>query len=126
MDLARLRAYWTNRPPVARFTLQKTTWEVGENLRATEDDRDGFIDETRDPDWNIARETVDWGDGSEQSTYSPPGRFVVVPNWAAHSYDTAGTYTITLTATDSYGASSVKERQVTVTDPTGGTGVIWM
>lgn len=80
----------------------------------------------RRPDRTSCARPTTGGGGSETSTHTPPGRFVVVPNWAAHSYDVAGTYTITLMATDSYGVSSVKQRQVTVTDPKGGTGVIWV
>jgi hypothetical protein len=125
-DVAKLRAYWTNRPPTANFTLPKTTWEIGESLRAIQGEREGMLDTSNDPDWNISSEQVDWGDGSTPTAFTPPGRWVVVPNWPAHAYQAAGTLTITLTVTDSYGVASTRQQQVTVTDPTGGTGVIWV
>lgn len=118
-DLARLRAYWRNRPPVADFTLPKTTWEVYEALGALENERDGFIDISSDPDVNLARETIDWGDGTEPVEHIPM-RFVRVPNWAHHKYTKPGSYTITLTAYDTYGSSHSKQLTIEVVDPRNG------
>ncbi len=103
-DLARLRAHWRNRAPVAGIRLGKNTWQAFENLRATDAADDGLIDTTVDPDWNLASQSIDWGDGSP-TDQRIPARWVNVPNWAAHSYDAPGTYVITMSATDTYGVS---------------------
>ena len=62
---------------------------------------------TRDPDGSVAGYSWDFGDST------PAASGVTVH----HSYQTAGTYTVTLTATDNHGAIASTTRQLTVQEP---------
>jgi PKD repeat protein len=65
-----------------------------------------FFDRSTDPDGNLSAWTWNFGDGG--------GVAVRDPN---HAYDAAGTYTVTLTAQDTEGATKAISKQVTVPGP---------
>jgi len=77
-----------NQPPQAAWniTVNTNTWSVS------------ITDQSTDPDNNLSRVHVNWGDGLSQ--YITPGGTVT------HTYTNHGSYTITLTAQDSAGAKS--------------------
>jgi hypothetical protein len=56
---------------------------------------------------SIAGTTVDWGDGTALSSGTP----------ASHTYTSAGTFSVTVTATDTNGLSATASGSVTVTVP---------
>jgi PKD repeat protein len=85
----------TNQPPVARFTPSCT--DLGCTF-----DSGGSTDDVA-----ITTRAWSFGDGAAAGN-------VVAP---AHSYASAGTYTVTLTVYDGGGLSSSTSRQVTVTAP---------
>lgn len=110
-DIAGLKAYFRNHAPVAKFALASRTVEVYK--------QDAFTDYSEDVDWNLRRESIDWGDGSKQSF--SPHRFVRVPNWAvSHAWSAPGTYTVRLSARDTYGKVSTFAIDVMVTGDAGG------
>ena len=59
-----------------------------------------------DPDGSIASYAWSFGDGGTASAAAP-----------AHTYTTAGTYTVSLTVTDNNGATNTKTTNVAVVDP---------
>jgi PKD repeat protein len=69
---------------------------------------------TVDPEGHTIKGYVwDWGDGTANSTGASP----------SHTYAQQGTYTITMTATDSWNrAGSPTTREVTMTEPSGNAG----
>jgi PKD repeat protein len=81
-------------PPNANFTY--TTSGLSANFTDTSTDSDGYV-----VSWNW-----NFGDGAS-STVRNPG----------HIYPSAGTYTVTLTVTDSGGATGTTSKTVTVTAP---------
>ena len=85
-----------NQPPVAAFTSPTNGLAV---------DVDGST--SADPDGAIASYAWTYGDGGTATGANP----------AAHTYSTAGTYTVTLTVTDDEGATGVATRDVTVAPP---------
>jgi len=87
----------TNVPPTASFTSSCT------NLSCT------FTDASTDPDGTVTAWSWAFGDASSSTVRNP-----------SHTYSAAGTYTVSLTATDNLGASSTTTRTVTVTAPAGG------
>jgi microbial collagenase len=64
-----------------------------------------FTDESTDPDGVITTRVWDYGDESA------PGEA------PSHTYEAAGTYTVTLTVTDDAGATDVVAHEVTVGGP---------
>jgi PKD repeat protein len=56
-----------------------------------------------DSDGNIGSSVTDWGDGSQTSAVS-----------AQHAYVRSGTYTVTATVTDNYGATAMAKQSVTL------------
>lgn len=85
-----------NLPPVASFTTAVQGRAVTVDGSASSD-----------PDGTIAGHTWTFGDGSSATGATPP----------AHTYASAGTYTVTLTVADALGATGTRSQQVTVADP---------
>ncbi len=86
-----------NRPPVAQFTLSTNTALVGQTVQ--------FVSTSFDPDLGdfIVQHFWTFGDG-----------FTATGQTAFHSYTSPGTFPITLTVTDSRGASSSTTQFLTV------------
>lgn len=85
-------------PPNARFSLDEDRVEVGTEVTVDASDSD-------DPDGSIER--YEWAFGDDTTATGET---------AAHAYDDAGEYTVTLTLTDDDGATGTASRSVTVTD----------
>jgi PKD repeat protein len=92
-----------NTGPTATFTATCTTLTCAMNSTGTVDPEGHTI---KGYSWN-------WGDNTALSTGASP----------SHTYATPGTYTITLTATDSWNrAGTPVTREVTMTEPAGNAG----
>jgi hypothetical protein len=65
---------------------------------------------TRDPDGAITAETIDFGDGSGAVSVSGGGM-------ATHTYNTAGNYTITVSATDNAGLTTTTRQTANILAP---------
>jgi PKD repeat protein len=96
-----------NQSPIAALSLSASSILVGGSITAS-------ATASNDPDGSIASATINFGDGTSSTGLS-----------AAHQYKVAGTYKVTATVTDNFGASSstsatitVKPQFVTVTSPT--------
>ncbi len=85
-----------NQPPTAAFTTQCT------NLSCSADAAG-----SSDPDGTVAGYSWNWGDGAVGTGVSP----------TPHVYAAAGTYTVTLIATDNTGATGTVSHDVVVTAP---------
>jgi WD40 repeat protein len=83
-----------NNPPIASFTYFTEATTVN------------FIDQSTDPDGTIVAWHWDFGDGFASTLQNP-----------IHQYSTAGTYTVTLTVTDGYGATDAISQSITVSIP---------
>jgi len=88
-----------NESPTAAFSLDSTDLEVGDAVTAD-------ASASSDADGSIAAYDWTFGDGTTASGET-----------ASHSYDVAGDYTVTLTATDGEGASDSATRSLSVTEP---------
>ena len=82
-----------NQPPTASFTYTASGLSVD------------FTDSSTDPEGAIASRSWDFGDTSTSTLTNP-----------SHQYATSGTYTVTLTVTDSEGLTDTATQSVTVTD----------
>ncbi len=87
-------------PPVAVLTITPTTGLAPLLVTA---DASG----STDPDADIASYGVDWGDGG------PVGSGPT----ATHTYNSAGTYTVTATVTDAAGLTGTASQSIVVTSP---------
>ncbi|MDR3636270.1 MAG: PKD domain-containing protein, partial [Isosphaeraceae bacterium] len=76
----------------------------------------GSITDT-DPNAMFVGATINWGDGSSDSVEEGPGTNVPVID--GHTYESPGTYTVTLSAYDSDGNSSTSTATATVGTPPG-------
>ena len=83
-----------NIPPVAAFSFSATDLVVT------------FTDASTDADGSVVSWSWDFGDGNSSSIQSP-----------AHTYASAGTYTVGLTVTDDAGSSNTTSQSVTVVEP---------
>lgn len=88
----------TNLPPTANFAYTAT------NLAVT------FTDQSTDSDGTVVAWSWNFGDGNTSSAQNP-----------AHTYATAGTYTVNLTVTDDDGATAPTSKSVTVSSGGGDT-----
>jgi len=84
-----------NEPPVADFTFSP--------LIPTTEDKIRFRDRSSDPDGCIVSWSWDFGDGQTSDKQNP-----------RHQYRRAGTYTVTLTITDDYGATDSISKEIRV------------
>ncbi len=89
-----------NKPPVAALSLSASTAYAPAGITAS-------TAGSSDPDGTIAGSSINFGDGS--ASVSGPS--------AAHSYNAAGTYTVTATVLDNLGASSSTSALVTIKAP---------
>jgi len=87
-----------NQPPVAAFTPHCTDLACTFDSSASSDP---------DPDDSIASYAWSFGDNATSTASNPP-----------HTYSTAGTYPVTLTVTDTHGATKTATGSVTVSAPT--------
>lgn len=69
-----------------------------------------------DPDANLSKVEIDWGDGSPRTTLTSD--FAAINR--SYKYSTAGTYTVKLTATDASGVSVSQQGSVQAKIPTDG------
>ncbi len=88
-----------NEPPVASFTVAKTTATVGEIIQ--------FTDTSTDSDGTVTAWEWNFGDGATSDQQNP-----------THAYAAAGTYTVSLVVTDDKGGqSAAATEEITVTGP---------
>ena len=83
-----------NQAPTAAFSTNCTDLDCS------------FTDQSTDSDGNIASRSWNFGDGAMSSAQNPN-----------HSYETAGTYTVSLSVTDNDGDSDSISRMFTVNEP---------
>jgi len=83
-----------NVPPDSNFS-----WSVNPNVNGTID----FTSNVSDPDGEIVSYEWNFGDGTSSTSQNP-----------SHTYDTSGTYTVTLIVTDDNGETSTREINVEV------------
>jgi PKD repeat protein len=87
-----------NQPPVAEFTYNVNDLSVSFDASAS-----------IDPDGSIVNYAWNFGDGTTGSGAT-----------ASHTYETAGTFSVTLTVTDNEGATDTKSQNVTVSESSSG------
>jgi len=88
-----------NEPPVASFTVNKTTATTGETVQ--------FTDTSVDSDGTVESWAWDFGDGTTSTAANP-----------THTYMAAGTYTVSLVVTDDKDADSAEvTKEITVSGP---------
>ena len=85
----------TNEPPVADFTWQPANPKAGDNVI--------FHSNSYDNDGTIVSYFWEFGDGKTSTAANP-----------SHVYHEAGNYTVKLTVTDNYGATSYVEKNIVV------------
>lgn len=92
-----------NQPPIARFTWNPTSPQVGTLIQ--------FVDQSYDPDGTITQWEWDFGDGGRASGAT-----------VTHTYNSAGNYPVRLVVTDNCGVRNSITQIVTVQAGTGGGG----
>jgi hypothetical protein len=88
----------TNHPPVAQFSMTPATALIGQTV--------AFTSNSFDPDGDAITHFWNFGDG-----------FTATGSTAFHAYASPGVYQVTLTVTDSRGASSLASQFITVLSP---------
>lgn len=109
-DRAGLRARYANHPPQALLSATSAIDGIdpGDPVR--------FRDDSSDADGNALQRRVDWGDGTSDRTVFQFGW--LWNDWIPeHRYEAAGSFTVTLTVTDSYGVRRRASKTVTVLAP---------
>ena len=84
-----------NDPPMADFTLNKTTASLGETLR--------FTDQSTDPDGTVEEWAWNFGDGGTSTAQNP-----------THAFMATGQFIVTLIVTDNDGTDSVQSASETI------------
>ncbi|HEY0564849.1 MAG TPA: PKD domain-containing protein, partial [Terriglobales bacterium] len=88
-----------NQAPKAALTVTASSWTAPSNVVAN-------ATGSSDADGSIASTTINWGDGTTVSGAS-----------ASHVYNVPGTYTVTTTVADNYGATSTASQTITINAP---------
>jgi PKD repeat protein len=89
----------TNRPPIARLSLSATHGPAPVTVNAS-------TSASSDPDGTVVSSVINFGDGT-----------VLSGPRASHTYNKAGTYTVTATVRDNQGASAVARASIKVPGP---------
>lgn len=107
-----VRAFTTNAPPAVAMPISAVTTEGVELVL-----NGSFTDADAQQSWTA---TADFGDGSNEPVALAPDKTFMV----AHTYESAGTFSLVVTVTDSAGASGSATTSVEVgeatSDPVGG------
>lgn len=90
-----------NQPPQARFTWYPKDPTVGQTVN--------FVDQSQDPDGLVSSWAWDFGDGTTSSQQNP-----------THKYNSAGTYSVTLSVKDNSQATASYSASITVSGGGGG------
>ncbi|MFP4642559.1 MAG: PKD domain-containing protein [Dehalococcoidia bacterium] len=98
----------TNKPPQVSIAILSDTVRVGDTVKVWNDETRFYADKVSYhypalPEW--AGTTWDWGDGSDPTVGEPT---------ATHVYQDPGTYTITMTFTDTKGATGKATKEIKV------------
>ena len=91
-----------NQPPQARFTWYPRNPTAGQAVN--------FVDQSQDPDGLVSSWSWDFGDGTISTQQNP-----------THKYNSAGTYSVTLTVKDNSQATASYSASITVSSG-GGSG----
>jgi PKD repeat protein len=89
----------TNRPPIARLTVSTTSGTAPVTVHAS-------TSGSSDPDGTVVSSVIDFGDGT---VLSGPD--------ASHTFNSAGTFTVTATVRDNHGASAMARASIHVSGP---------
>jgi len=99
MDTITVVINYNEQPDTPDFTYSPSNPKIDESISFTATD-------LNDPDGEIVRVMWDWGDGE--------GTSWIVSIYRSHSYDSAGTYAVTVSVKDNAGATNSRTRSVTV------------
>jgi hypothetical protein len=96
------------KPPQVSIAIVSDTVKTGDTVKVWNDETSFYSEQTAYhypalPEW--AGTVWDWGDGTEKTLGGP---------FVEHIYEKAGSYTITMTFTDTKGATAVDTKEITV------------